>query len=79
MPHYAIDRRRNMLVEFKSEKSLNAAQYVVPMTSEDEGGYKCFKPIHYTTAHKWVKDGYNHETGLYIDDGRIRYAKEDLS
>jgi len=79
MPVYAIDQKRDMLVEFKSEKALEKAQYTVPMTSADEGGYKRFKPLHYTAAHNWVKRGYIHETGLYIDDGRIRYAKEDLS
>lgn len=26
-------------------------------------------------AHKWVRDGYQHETALYIDhDNRVRYA-----
>jgi hypothetical protein len=70
-----------MLVEFKSEKALNAANIEIPAREDEHGnGFWLYRPIHYTTAHKWVRDGYNHETGLYIDcDGRIRYAKEDLS
>lgn len=75
MPVYAIDQKREMLVEFKTEKELNKAQHTV---TDTEGGYKRYKPLHYTAAHNWVKRGYIHETGLYIDEGRIRYAKEDL-
>jgi len=25
-------------------------------------------------AHRWVKDGREHETGLFLDDGEITYA-----
>jgi hypothetical protein len=76
---YAIDQRRDMLVEFKSEKALDAINEKV-YDSEIDDWYMLYKAIHRTTAHKWVRDGYNHETGLFIDyDGRIRYAKEDLS
>jgi hypothetical protein len=28
-----------------------------------------------STAHKWVLDGKEHETGLWVDDGKVRYAK----
>jgi hypothetical protein len=27
------------------------------------------------TAHRWVKDGNIHSTGLYVDQGRIRKAR----
>lgn len=27
-------------------------------------------------AHRWVRCGHIHETPLYIDQGRIRYARE---
>ena len=27
-------------------------------------------------AHRWVKKGYPHSTPLYIDQGRIRYARD---
>jgi hypothetical protein len=77
---YAIDQRRDMLVEFRSEKAMEQANRFVYESDDDGGnGFWLYKAIHRTTAHKWVRDGYNHETGLYIDDGRIRYAKEDLS
>jgi hypothetical protein len=78
---YAFDRRREMLVEFKSEKAFNAANREIPASEDEYGnGYWLYKAIHRTTAHKWVRDGYQHETGLFVDyDGRIRYAKEDLS
>ena len=35
-----------------------------------------YEPIHWTRAHQWVKDDYPHETPLYIDDGRIKYARD---
>lgn len=28
-------------------------------------------------AHRYVKDGGHHETGLWVDDGKVRYAKAD--
>ena len=34
--------------------------------------------VHFTKAHKMVRDGHIHETGLWIDENnRIRYAKSD--
>ena len=27
-------------------------------------------------AHRWVKRGWHHSTPLYIDNGRIRYARD---
>ncbi|MCO5730116.1 hypothetical protein [Rhizobium sp. SSA_523] len=28
-------------------------------------------------ARRYVKDGGHHETGLWVDDGKVRYAKAD--
>jgi predicted nicotinamide N-methyase len=68
---------------------LNAAQRFI-LNSEDimssdhdpDDGYHLYKPVHFTTAHKWVKDGYPHDTGLWVDTNWngtriIRYAKDD--
>lgn len=33
-----------------------------------------YRRVDATYAHDWVKRGYIHETGLYTEDGRIRYA-----
>jgi hypothetical protein len=33
------------------------------------------KLTHWTRAHEWVKAGGLHETGLYVDGGRVRYAE----
>jgi hypothetical protein len=27
-------------------------------------------------AHRWVRDGGHHSTPLYVDQGRIRYARD---
>lgn len=32
--------------------------------------------VHFTLAHAWVKQGGHHMTNLYVDDGRIRYARD---
>lgn len=32
--------------------------------------------IHFTRAHKWVKEGGHHSTPLFTDEGRIRYARD---
>lgn len=29
-------------------------------------------------AHRWVKSGAQHSTGLWTDDGRIRYAESEF-
>jgi hypothetical protein len=26
-------------------------------------------------AHRWVKSGGHHETGLWVDNGKVRYAR----
>lgn len=36
------------------------------------------KPVHWTTAHDWVRRGRVHMTGLWRDiDNRIRYAQSE--
>lgn len=76
---YAIDTRRDMLTEFKSEKAMKEAQGYWSESGRGIGPTLLYKPVHRTTAHDWVKKGYPHETGLWIDGGKIRYAKDDLS
>lgn len=42
-----------------------------------EHPYPHFEGIDASRAHKWVRDGWIHETALYIDtDGRIRRASD---
>jgi hypothetical protein len=35
-----------------------------------------FTVISGLAAHHWVRDGGHHSTPLYIDNGRIRYARD---
>jgi hypothetical protein len=35
-----------------------------------------FKPVDYLTAHRWVRGGGQHETPLWWDGQRVRYAKD---
>ena len=41
----------------------------------DESETVYFEEIHFTRAHSFVRCGGHHTTGLWIDNGRIRYAK----
>ena len=36
-----------------------------------------YRRVDAATAHRHVKRGYTHATGLWIDDGRIRYSGPD--
>lgn len=36
-----------------------------------------YRQVWASEAHKWVKTGGHHSTGLWTDDGRIRYAESD--
>lgn len=36
-----------------------------------------YVPVDYLTAHRWVRGGGQHETPLWTDEGRIRYAKDN--
>lgn len=66
---YALRRRagseRETLVEFAGSRSLYAAQ---------ASGENIFSIVRASAAHDWVRRGLEHETGLYIQDGTIRYA-----
>lgn len=67
---YAIrkskDSHLRTLVEFKSVKALQ---------SDIDSGTCNYWPIDAEGAHKWVRDGKEHETGLFInDDGEVEYA-----
>ncbi|MGO7087763.1 hypothetical protein AB9E14_06230 [Rhizobium leguminosarum] len=71
---YALRRRpgstRQTLVEFAGKRQLQAAA----------SGENIFSVIPADAAHYWVQRGKEHETGLYVDEGRVRYAtKEHLA
>lgn len=67
---YAIRQtgRRQTLVEMTSTEWTKAARANPDLK---------YSRVNTDTAHRWVKDGKEHETGLYVEDGRIRYAMED--
>lgn len=74
---YRESEHSRRLVEFRSQKELddtNAAN-----EAKDGGAPPPFvyRRISREEAHQWVRRGNIHETGLYIDRGRIRYAKDD--
>ncbi|MGO7561806.1 hypothetical protein ACC754_20505 [Rhizobium johnstonii] len=66
---YALRRRagsdRQILVEFKGKRALQAANTT---------GENVFSIVCADAAHTWVRQGNEHETGLYIDNGLLRYA-----
>jgi len=68
---YAVDDPRSMLVEFKSMRALDIAN------SHQSTHMRRYRPVSAEYAHNWVKKGYTHETGLYLDGGRVRYAPSD--
>ncbi len=58
---YAIRKqgRREMLIEARLATDLQFAD----------------RPVAANVARKWVFDGKEHETGLWVDDGKVRYAE----
>ncbi len=37
--------------------------------------YVTYSSVNTAVAHRWVRDGKEHETGLFVDDdGKLRYA-----
>lgn len=55
------------LIELKSDKEeaqVKAAGYHVRRVTKEY-------------AHKWVRQDGHHETGLYVDEGKVKYAKAD--
>ncbi|OAV50948.1 hypothetical protein A6U98_07950 [Rhizobium sp. WYCCWR10014] len=67
---YALRRRvgsdRQTLVELVRKRALKTAT---------ASGENVFSIIRAGVAHEWVRRGNEHETGLYMDDGKIRHAK----
>lgn len=57
--------RGDTLVEFPSVKALEKAQ----------GGQ--YRRVTAEYARRWVKQGLIHETGLWVDGDRVRYAPAD--
>ncbi|NEI37064.1 hypothetical protein GR204_24270 [Rhizobium leguminosarum] len=66
---YALRRRagstRQTLVEFSGKRQLQAATV---------SGENTFSVVAADAAHDWVRRGSEHETGLYVDGVKIRYA-----
>lgn len=62
---YAIRLRgtRRTLIEAKSHKALQS------MSTDS-----CM-PVPAYAARDWVKSGKEHETGLWVDNGKVRYAQ----
>jgi hypothetical protein len=61
----SVSRTRETLVEYSSEKWLNLAKV---------SGF-VVRQVDSATARKWVLDGKEHETGLFVDDdGKLRHA-----
>lgn len=52
------------------------AKQAKTLLASDRTEYPLYEAIPAWRAHKWVRNGYIHETGLYVDDlNRIRYAE----
>jgi hypothetical protein len=68
---YAVLRRngRHTLAEFKSPKDLLETALANGKTIES------YERVHPSYAHQWVRNGREHETGLYVDGGKVRYAR----
>lgn len=67
---YAVRGRgsRKTLIEFKSKQAFDAFVYAAFQSSET------YEPVPSEVARKWVLDGKEHETGLWVEDGKVRYA-----
>lgn len=63
-----------VLVEFRSAKEMR--DYDAANAARDGGAEPPFTHTQTTRerAHAWVKAGNIHETGLWVDQGRVRYA-----
>lgn len=64
------------LVEFRSRKELDDTN----AANAAQGGAEppfTYRPASREEAHRWVRQGNTHETGLWLDGGRIRYAPAD--
>lgn len=63
-------RYSQQLVEFDTVKEMRD-------TAEAWAPDFTFRRVPAATAHDWVRKGRTHMTGLWLDDGRIRYAPAD--
>lgn len=70
---YAIHRPSNVLWEFKSLRELVVEDRKFHKTGTNE----LYEHVSATVAHRWVKNGWTHNTGLYLENGRIRYARAE--
>jgi len=52
------------IASVKEEQKLQAAGYHVRRVTREY-------------AHRWVKGDGHHETGLYVDEGKVKYARAD--
>ena len=48
---------------------------LVETTAAEAAMSGALKLTHWTRAHEWVMAGGLHETGLYVSEGRVRYAE----
>lgn len=71
---YAIRTRhgQKMLVEFISKK-----EYFLEVESATVKGVTTYRQIDAATARQMVARNEPHETGLYMVDGKIRYARPE--
>jgi hypothetical protein len=51
---------------------VESTQRQVEQADISKVGYDRVSPEY---AHKWVKNGGHHETGLWVDNGKVRYAR----
>lgn len=68
---YAIRQtgRRQTLVEMTSPEWTKAARANPDLKHAR---------INRAAAERWVREGKEHETGLYIEDGKVRYALPEM-
>lgn len=68
---YAVRKRNALhtLVEFPNEKAMADENVACA------GLFTTYDRVRASYAHQWVRNGREHETGLYLDEGRVRYAK----
>lgn len=71
---FAIRRqgRRETMIEFEDYKALLDANERI----QDDGG-EPLAILFEDDAHRWVRDGKEHETGLWLDGNVVRYAEAE--
>jgi hypothetical protein len=56
-----------------------ACSYPVLVERADYPGDRTLLPCQWQRAHAWVRSGRQHQTGLWWDGERMRYAESDPS